>query len=55
MPGNSRKGDTIINQGKDGNDLYIVAKGHLNCFKKFKASDLPQYLHTYGPGESFGE
>lgn len=32
-----KKGDWVIKQGDDGNELYIVESGELDCFKKFKA------------------
>ncbi len=32
---NFKKGDVIINQGDQGDCLYIVEEGELDCFKKF--------------------
>lgn len=29
-------GETVIKQGEDGNHLYVIDSGELNCFKKFK-------------------
>jgi len=48
-------GSQVIKQGDDGDVLYVVDSGSLDCFKKFKASEADTYLKTYTPGESFGE
>jgi cAMP-dependent protein kinase regulator len=48
-------GEYIIKQGEDGNELYVVDDGQLDCFKKFAGESQPKYLKTYQPGESFGE
>jgi cAMP-dependent protein kinase regulator len=50
-----RAGDWVINQGDEGNVLYVVDKGDLDCFKTFKKDEGAKYLKTYHPGESFGE
>lgn len=49
------KGDNIIKQGEDGENLYVVDQGELDCSKIFKKGDQSTYLKTYQPGESFGE
>lgn len=48
-------GATVIRQGDDGDNLYIIDSGHLDCHKLFGGGDKPKYLKTYEPGESFGE
>ena len=48
-------GKNIITQGEEGDALYLVDSGELDCEKVFKAGDPPTYLKTYKPGESFGE
>lgn len=48
-------GDFVIRQGEDGEVLYVVDNGQLDCFKVFKKGDAEKYLKTYQPGESFGE
>lgn len=48
-------GETVIQQGDDGDVLYVVDKGALDCEKTFPGDDKPSYLKTYVPGESFGE
>jgi len=50
-----KAGDWVIKQGEDGDNLYVVESGQLDCLKKFSAQQEPQYLKTYNPGESFGE
>lgn len=51
-----RAGEYVIRQGEDGDVLFVVDKGELDCFKKFKKDQVEDtYLKTYYPGESFGE
>ena len=50
-----KKGDLVISQGDEGDVLYLVDSGELDCEKVFKNGDKPTYLKTYVPGESFGE
>ena len=50
-----RKGSIIINQGDDGDNLYVVHSGELDCFKKFKNEAESTFLKVYSPGEAFGE
>lgn len=45
----------MIKQGEDGNELYVVESGELDCFKLFSGNEEETYLKTYQPGESFGE
>ena len=30
-----KAGDNVINEGENGNELYVVEDGQLDCFKKF--------------------
>jgi cAMP-dependent protein kinase regulator len=32
---NYKKGDMVIKQGDDGNELFVVSTGSLKCFKVF--------------------
>lgn len=48
-------GNNVITQGEEGDVLYLVDSGELDCEKVFKAGEKPTYLKTYVPGESFGE
>ena len=50
-----KTGDLVISQGDEGDVLYLVDSGELDCEKVFKNGDKPTYLKTYVPGESFGE
>lgn len=50
-----KAGQTVIKQGDDGDVLYVVDDGKLDCFKKFSKDAADTYLKTYVPGESFGE
>ena len=52
---NFPKGTFVIRQGEEGNDLYVVELGELDCFRSKSAGQKPQHLKTYIPGESFGE
>ena len=48
-------GDTVITEGDDGDDLYVIESGHYKCTKVFNEADGPTQLKTYEPGEAFGE
>ncbi len=48
-------GVNVIVEGENGNELYVVEEGELDCFKKFPDAEEPKYLKTYVPGEAFGE
>jgi len=45
----------IIKQGEDGNELYVIDEGKLECFKQFSKDQEPKMVKVYNPGESFGE
>ena len=49
------KGDFVINQGDQGDVLYLAESGVLSCYKKFPGEDAPKFLKNYYPGEAFGE
>ncbi|CAK92908.1 unnamed protein product (macronuclear) [Paramecium tetraurelia] len=48
-------GDFVIKQGEDGNELYVIDEGRLECYKRFAGLQEEKLLKTYIPGESFGE
>ncbi|CAD8044455.1 unnamed protein product [Paramecium primaurelia] len=48
-------GDYVIRQGDDGNELYVIDEGELECTKKFPNQSQEKFLKKYLPGESFGE
>jgi hypothetical protein len=48
-------GQAVINQGEDGNELFVVESGSLDCSKLNKGNPNPQFLLTYRQGMSFGE
>ena len=52
---NYTAGQNVITQGEEGDVLYLVDSGELDCEKVFKSGDPPTYLKTYKQGESFGE
>lgn len=37
----------VIRQGEDGDVLYVVDSGELDCFKTFEGSDEPKHLKCY--------
>lgn len=41
-----QKGDTIFNQGEDGDKLYILISGELECWKTIKKV-IPKHLLNY--------
>lgn len=49
-------GEVVIKQGDEGNELYVVESGALNCHKRIHQKDPePKFLKEYAPGEAFGE
>lgn len=50
-----KAGEWVITQGDDGDVLYVVDNGKLDCFKKFTKDAENTFLKTYVPGEAFGE
>ena len=48
-------GEFAIKQGDEGDAVYLVEKGELECNKIFKPGEQPTFLKDYEPGESFGE
>lgn len=52
---NFKPGETVIKQGDDGDELFIVGTGKLKCCKLFDGKSEETYLKTYEEGEVFGE
>ena len=48
-------GDVVIQQGDEGDCLYIVDSGELDCFKIMPGTSKEKFLKTYVAGEAFGE
>jgi len=48
------EGEIVIKQGDDGNEMYIVEKGSLDC-SKFVEDGSEMKLRVYNEGECFGE
>ena len=48
-------GDQVITQGDDGNELYVIYKGNLNCTKTYPGKKDEVFLKKYEDGEVFGE
>ena len=58
-------GETVIQEGEKGDELYVVEEGNLDCFKLFvrvliinlkqPGQTEPKYLKTFEPGDAFGE
>jgi len=48
-------GENIIKEGDDGDNLYVVEKGTLDCTKIFHGKTEPTHLKEYHPGDAFGE
>lgn len=47
--------DWVIKQGDDGDVLYVVGQGELDCYRKFTKDGSDEYLLTYKSGDAFGE
>jgi len=50
-----KKGDVVIRQGDDGDELYLVDEGTLNCSKIFPGDTKETFLLEYQPSSAFGE
>lgn len=48
-------GEMVIQQGDDGNELFVVNTGKLSCSKVFSGKKESTFLLNYGPGDAFGE
>ena len=48
-------GTLIIKEGDQGDCMYIVESGTLDCTKVFKGNTKATFLKEYVPGDSFGE
>lgn len=49
------KGDMVIKEGDDGNDLFIIDEGELKCTKRDKKTGEDKFLLNYHKGMAFGE
>ena len=49
------KDEDVIKQGDNGDCIYIVESGNLDCYKQFKKDEEPKKVKEYGPGDTFGE
>lgn len=47
--------DIIIKEGDQGDCMYVLESGNLNCTKVFSGNTEPTFLKEYVPGEGFGE
>lgn len=47
--------DVIIKEGDQGDCMYVLETGELNCTKVFSGNTEPTQLKVYQPGEGFGE
>lgn len=50
-----KAGEVVISEGDDGDNLYVVEKGELDCTKVLTKGAEPTWLKAYKPGEAFGE
>jgi len=48
-------GETVISQGDQGDVLYFIEEGELDCYKTFNKEEGDKWLKLYNPGEAFGE
>ena len=45
--------ETVISEGDDGNELFVVESGHLKCYKKIEGEE--KLVKEYQEGDVFGE
>lgn len=51
-----KKFDKIISQGQEGNSMFLIDSGTLDCFKLLNNNDKDaKYIKLYEPGDYFGE
>ena len=50
-----KAGDFVIKEGDEGDCMYVLDTGALDCTKVFSGNTEPTFLKEYAPGESFGE
>ena len=50
-----KNGDTIITQGDNGDNFYVIDRGNVECFKYEDGPEDETLVHTYSPGGAFGE
>ena len=50
-----KSGENVITQGDNGDCLYFVESGNLECYKKFSKDTEPVLVKKYQSGDSFGE
>lgn len=49
-------GTVIIEQGNDGDDMYVVESGIFKCTRLMQKKDTtPKFLKDFLPGDAFGE
>lgn len=48
-------GESVIKEGEDGEELFMIESGTLECTKVFKGNTEPTHLKNYEPGDVFGE
>ena len=48
-------GEAIIKEGDQGDCMYVLESGNLDCTKVFAGNTEPTHLKVYQPGEGFGE
>jgi len=48
-------GEAIITEGDQGDCMYVLEEGKLDCTKVFAGNTDPTHLKEYVPGEGFGE
>lgn len=51
----SSAGVYVIRQGDNGDKLFLVESGDLECYKEFVPGEEPVLVKTYTAGDSFGE
>lgn len=47
------RNDTVIEQGEDGDELFVVGEGKLHCYRSEKGE--VNIVKSYSPGDYFGE
>lgn len=49
------RGEEVIRQGDQGDEMFVVESGSLDCYRRTPDSAQEKFLKIYNPGDAFGE
>ena len=51
----SQPEETLVSQGEESSEFYIIARGECECFVKDERTKLDRFVRTLNSGQHFGE